>query len=435
MILIAGGTLIDPSSSQEGEFDLVIEDGIVRHVDRPGAFSGLKVARSISAKGRWIVPGFVDVHVHLREPGAEWKETIATGSEAAALGGYTTICCMPNTSPVNDNGEITRVVLDRARDMPIRVLPIGAVSQGLKGEQMSPLSELRKNGCVAFSDDGEPIWSAGLMRRALEWALMLDVPICCHEEDKSLSCRGAMNESSLSARLGLRGWPKVAEEVMIARDIELARATGGKIHLCHVSSARGVELVRRAKNDGIHVTAEATPHHLVLTEDAVGNYETYAKMSPPLREAEDCAALIAGLADGTIDAVASDHAPHDEDSKRVEFQKAAFGIIGLQTTLPLLMGLVREHKISRRRAVEAMSAGPAKAFGIGGGKLSPGAIADLVIVDPEHKYTLDRGNIASKSINSPFLDRTLQGIADTVFVGGNIVVENRARLNGEAHSE
>ena len=432
MILIKNGTLIDPAAGREGEFDILLEDGRVADVQSRGGFGMIETGRSIDAAGRWIVPGLVDLHVHLREPGFEWKETVKSGSEAAVLGGFTSICCMPNTSPTNDRGEITEYILDRARAAGrARVHPIGSVSQGLKGREMSPLTELRKAGCVAFSDDGEPVADAGLMRRALEWCLALDAPISCHEEDKSLSCGGSMNESPRSARLGLRGWPKVAEEVMIARDIELARATGGRVHICHVSTARGVELIRRAKNDGIRITAEVTPHHLTLTEEAIGEYDTNAKMSPPLREAEDVAALRAGIKDGAIDAVASDHAPHELDSKRVEFSRATFGILGLQTTLPLVLDLYRQGVITRSRAIDLCSAGPARSFGLGVGRLRPGDSADLVIVDPDRRWVFAPEVVRSLSRNSPFLGREMVGGAESVFVGGRIIVERGALVEQE----
>ncbi|NDC36865.1 MAG: dihydroorotase [Proteobacteria bacterium] len=424
MRVLTGATVIDPSQNIEEELDVLIDDGRVRDLGRPGSFSHATVLETINLPGRWITPGFIDLHVHLREPGFEWKETIKSGADAAALGGYTSICCMPNTRPVNDCAEITRFILEKARETRARVLPIGSVTRGLKGEEMSPLSELRKAGCVAFSDDGEPVWSAGMMRRALEWALMLDVPISCHEEDKSLSDGGCMNESALSLKLGLKGMHKVAEDVMVARDIELGRVTGGKVHICHVSSARSVELIRRSKHDGIRITAEVTPHHITLTEDAVGDYDTYAKMSPPLREDEDIQALLAGLKDGTIDAIASDHAPHEEDSKRMEFSKATFGIIGLQTALPLLLERVSDGVLSRRRAIETMSTGPARSFGIDGGTLRKGSAADLVVIDPSQEWTLSRDTIVSLSKNSPFYGRTTRGRAELVMVGGRFVVRN-----------
>ena len=432
MILISGGVVVDPASGIDGEQDILIDGERIVDIGRPGSFDHAVVQRKIDAKGRWIVPGLVDLHVHLREPGYEWKETIESGSEAAVLGGFTTILCMPNTSPVNDNENVTRLILERAKSAAAaRVLPIGSVTLGLEGKEMSPFNELREAGCVAFSDDGEPVSNAGIMRRALEWCKMLDVPIACHEEEKTLSCGGSMNESSLSAKLGLRGWPKVAEEVMIARDIELARTTESRVHLCHVTTARGAELLRRAKNDGIRITGEVTPHHLMLTEDAVASYDGNAKLSPPLREEEDREAMVQAIADGTIDAVASDHAPHDLDSKQVEFGKAAFGILGLQTTLPLLLELVRAHKISRRRAVELCSHGPAKAFNLSAGRIAKGLPADIVIVDPLHRWRFDANVIRSLSKNSPFINRDLQGSAEIVFVGGRVVVETQ-RLVSEA---
>lgn len=426
MIIISGGTLIDPASGKEGDFDLLVEGALIKDVQKRGAFKDIKNASIIDARGKWVTPGFIDLHVHLREPGFEWKETIKSGAEAAVLGGYTSVCCMPNTRPTNDCAEITKFIVERAKQIGLaRVLPIASLSKALQGKEMSPLSELRAAGCVAFSDDGEPIWDAGMMRRGLEWCLMLGLPISCHEEDKHLSCAGCMNESALSTRLGLKGSPGVAEDVMIARDIELARFTGGRVHICHVSTARGTELIRRAKADGISVTAEATPHHLVLTENDIGEYDTNFKMNPPLRDEADRLGVLAGLRDGTIDALASDHAPHEKDSKEVEFSKASFGILGLQTSLPLLLDFVRQGLISKMRAVEALSTGPARAFNLCTGKLAAGAQADITIVDPEYSWTFRKEVVRSLSLNSPFLGRTMRGIADTVIVDGRIVVDNQ----------
>lgn len=419
MIVIEGGSLIDPANNVDGEFDVLIEKGRIAQIEKPGSFASLSVEKRINAKGLWVMPGFIDLHVHLREPGFEWKETIKTGAEAALLGGFTSVCCMPNTRPTNDCAEVTRFIVERARAADAaRVLPIGSVTKALQGKEMAPLSELREAGCVAFSDDGEPVWDSGLMRRALEWCKMLDVPISCHEEDKALSCGGCMNESALSTRMGLKGMPGVAEEVMIARDIELARFTKSKAHICHVSTARGVELIRRAKNDGILLTAEVTPHHLVLTEDAIGDYDTHAKMSPPLRSEEDRIGVLEGLADGTIDAVASDHAPHEHDSKRVEFSKATFGILGLQTSLPLLLELHKKGALSKKRLVDALSAGPARCFGLEFGRLERGRSADLCIIDPNLTWKFDRSSNHSISFNSPFLNADLRGRAQHVFVAG-----------------
>ena len=426
MILIKNGLLIDPASNFEGEQDLLIEGSSIKDIGKPGSFNSAADLKTIDASGKWIVPGLIDLHVHLREPGQEWKETIRTGVEAAVCGGFTAVCAMPNTKPVNDNEEVTRFILEKAAAAGLaKVLPIGAITNGLEGKEMAPFNELREAGCVAFSDDGEPVHNSGIMRRALEWCLMLGVPLSCHEEDKCLSCGGHMNESGLSTRLGLKGWPKVAEEVMIARDIEIARATKGRVHLCHVSTARGIELVRRAKNDGILVTAEVTPHHLVLTEDAVGEYDTHAKMSPPLRDREDVEGLLAGLKDGTVDAIASDHAPHDKDSKQVEFGKAAFGILGLQTSLPLVMDFVRTGALTRKRAIQLFTEGPAKAFGLSLGRIKKGSAADVVILDPNHTWDFAKESLRSVSFNSPFVGRKLKGIADTVLVDGRVVVSGR----------
>lgn len=431
MILIKNGLVIDPANNLEAEKDVLVENGLIRELGQPGSLNSVKIERSIDAKGKWVVPGLIDLHVHLREPGFEWKETIESGSRAAALGGFTSICCMPNTSPTNDRAEITRFILERATQAKLsRVLPIGSVSLALKGQDLAPLSELAQAGCVAFSDDGEPVWNSGLMRRALEWCLMLGLPISCHEEDKCLSSGGCMNESALSFKMGLIGMPKVAEEVMIARDIELARSTGGKVHICHVSSARSVELIRRAKNDHIKISAEVTPHHLLLNEDSVSNYDTNFKMSPPLREQEDVEGLLQGVKDGTLDAIASDHAPHELDSKRVEFSKASFGVIGLQTNLPLTLELIRTEKISRLRAIEAWTSAPAKAFGLPYGTLRKGAAADVCVIDPNPEWKFDGSQVESKSKNSSFLGRDLKGMADTVIRNGEVLV-SAGKIEGD----
>ena len=428
MIVIKNGLVIDPANGIEENKDILLDDGVVRDTGRPGTFSAMRDAEVVDAAGCWVTPGLIDVHVHLREPGFEWKETIETGSQAAALGGFTTICCMANTRPVNDNAEITRFILEKAAGPAIasRVLPIGAVSKGLEGKEMAPLSEMLKAGAVAFSDDGKPVYNANLMRRALEWASMTGTPVCCHEEDNELAYGGSMNESALSLRIGLRGIPKASEEIMVARDIELARAFNGKVHFCHISTARSVELIRRAKNDGVRVTAEVTPHNLLLTEERVSSYDAYAKMNPPLRESADVDALIAGLVDGTLDCVASDHAPHERDQKEVEFDKAAFGVIGLQSSLPLVLGLARAGKVSRQRIIEAWTAAPAKAFGFRDcGSLSKGVRADVTVIDPVFRWTYGVDQIRSISKNSPFVGQEMEGVARTVIRGGKIVVRNR----------
>jgi dihydroorotase len=438
-IAVLSATVVDPSQGLDGRRDLLIEEGRIVDLAAPGSLApkiaAAGVKEVIDAKGLVLMPGLIDLHVHLREPGQEWKETICSGAEAALLGGYTSICCMPNTAPCNDSEEVTRFIRAKAEAAAAaRVLPIGAISMARKGEKMAPLSELKAAGCVAFSDDGDPVFDAGLMRRALEWAGMLDAVLSCHEEDKQLSCHGCMNESSLSAKLGLKGWPKVAEEVMVARDIELARTTGARVHLCHLSSARSVELVRRAKNDGIRVTAEVTPHHLVLTEDAVAEYDTNAKMTPPLREQAEVEALRQGLIDGTIDAVASDHAPHDRDQKDVEFSKAGVGILGLQTSLPLVLSLCTEVGLSLARAVEVLSTGPARCFGLPLGTLKKGAAADLSLVELDCEWAFSKEQVHSLSFNSPFLGRTLRGRAQYVLVEGRALVRRGSLVDRKERS-
>lgn len=432
-VVLEGGHVIDAASGRDGSFDLLVRNGVVEAIEKPGTFRSMGDVRRVDASGKWIMPGCVDLHVHLREPGEEWKETVQTGAEAAVLGGYTSICCMPNTKPANDSAEVTRFILEKAKAAgAARVLPIGAISMERKGKQLAPYSELAKAGCVAFSDDGDPVVDAGLMRRALEWCLMLGLPLACHEEDRNLSCGGCMNESPLSLRMGLKGFPGVAEDVMIARDIELARFTKGKVHICHVSTARGVELIRRAKNDGIAITCEVAPHHLVLGEESVSSYDTNYKMMPPLKDNEDIKGLFAGLSDGTIDAIASDHAPHDRDSKLVEFSRATVGILGLQTSLPLLVEMCLAGTMSRTRMVDLLCSGPARSFGLPYGTLRVGSPADVVVLDPKREWFLSEESVRSKSKNSPFLGKKLVGATEHVFVGGRQVVAE-GRLITDSH--
>ena len=422
--VIRGGHVIDPSQNIDGNFDVVIEGETVVELVKPNT-AVTEAGEIIDAKGCWVTPGLIDIHVHLREPGFEWKETIETGSKAAAMGGFSTICCMPNTNPINDTAEITDFIVRKGKQANlVHVLPIAAVSKGLKGKEMAPLGELRDAGACAFSDDGEPVHDAAMMRRALEWCQMLDCVITGHEEEKTLTHGGAMNESALSTKLGLGGWPKVAEEIHISRDIELARFTGGRVHFCHVTTARGVELIRRAKNDGIKVSGEVSAHHLLLTQDLVEGYNTNAKMSPPLREVEDTIALLEGLKDGTIEVIASDHAPHEIDKKKIEFSLAAFGILGLQTTFPLLLELVKAGKLSRTRFIEAMTSSPAKVFGIPAGSLKKGMRADISVLNPEKSWVFDATTCQSISKNSPWLGSTLTGIADALIVNGRTVLKN-----------
>ncbi|MCI5065147.1 dihydroorotase [bacterium] len=417
--LLSAGEIVGGGSASSQEGSILISDGKIEAVEYGSTPEVSDDYEEIDCRGKWLIPGLIDVHVHLREPGYEWKETVKSGAEAAVAGGYTAVCCMPNTEPTLDHAEVVRFVREQGQQAGLaKVLPIGAVTQSRKGEVLAPLYELREAGCVAFSDDGDPVWDAGVMRRSLEVAKDLGVPICCHEEDKSLSCNGAMDECAHSYALGIRGWPAVAEEVMIARDIELARTTGGAVHLCHVSTARGALLVERAKNDGIAVTAEVTPHHLMLSHRDVDGVDTAYKMSPPLRSEEDVEGLRVAVANGVIDCIASDHAPHEPDSKEVEFEAATMGILGLQTNLPIVLQLVADGVLSKERAIAALSSRPAKIFGLDGGVLQRGKIADLVVVDPGSRWSFDVSSNRSLSRNSPFLGTEFPGTALYTFVDG-----------------
>ena len=422
-VLLQGGRVIDPISQRDGNFDILIEGGKIAAVDTPSSFGSVD-AEKIDVKGKLVTPGLVDIHVHLREPGQEWKETIETGSRAAVAGGFTTVCCMPNTNPVNDSGAVTEFIVKQAAAVNLcRVLPIGAITIKSDGKALSPMMELRDAGCVAFSDDGRPVYNAGIMRRALEYNLMLGTILTVHEEDLDLSHNFSMNESALSVRMGLTGMPDAAENVMISRDIEISRLTGGRVHFCHVTTARGVTLIRRAKEDGIPVSAETTMHNITLDEHAVAGYETQAKMSMPLRSQEDIAALLAGLRDGVIDCIASDHAPHEADSKNVEFEHASFGILGLQTTLPLLLAKVRDGSLTLLRAIDLLTAAPARCFNLSVGTLAKGSAADITVIDLERSMTVTPQLIRSKSKNTPFMGATMTGIAVKTFFGGRLVFD------------
>ena len=418
-ILIRGGRAFDPASGIDAEKNIIIQDGKIAAIDSPAALSKAADAEVVEANGLLITPGLIDVHVHLREPGQEWKETVATGTASAVAGGFTAVCCMPNTLPRNDSGSVTKYILEKAEAANLaRVYPIGCITMGSKGESLSPMVELREAGCVAFSDDGAPVMDAGLMRRALEYNLMLGSVLTVHEEDLNLSQDFSMNESALSLRMGLKGMPDAAENVMIARDIELARLTKGRVHFCHVSTRRGVTLIRRAKEDGIPVTAEVVPHNFFLDETAVEGFNTAAKMSMPLRSRDDVEGVLEGLASGVIDCISTDHAPHERDSKTREFDKASFGIVGLQTAVPLTLAKVREGKLSLHRAIEALTAAPAKCFNLPVPQLRVGAVADISILDPEKKVKITGTYLRCKSKNTPFLNQEMQGVAVYTFVGG-----------------
>ena len=416
-IHIRGGRLIDPRQGTDDELDVIVQDGRVARIgkglDTPSG------ALLCDARGKIVAPGFVDLHAHLREPGEEGKETIETGSNAAASGGFTTVCAMPNTNPPNDCRAITMLIHTRAREIGgVRVLPIGAITRGLAGEHLADFGELKEAGVVALSDDGKCVMNARLMRRALEYGRSFDLPIVQHAEDHNLSLGGAMNEGAVATRAGIPAQPAEAEEIIVARDLILVEMTGARYHVAHASTARTVALVREAKSRGLPVTCEVTPHHLVLTEDACATYDTHTKMYPPLRTRADVAALAAGLADGTIDAIATDHAPHSKNAKQVEFDCAAFGVIGLETALPIALAV-----LPVRDAIERLTWGPARAFKIHGGTMPEGATADVVVIDPELEWTVAAEDIASKSKNTPFLGKKMRGRAVLTVAAGQILCD------------
>lgn len=420
-ILYRGGRVVDPSQGLDAVTDLLIQDGKVAAISQ-----GLGVpdgARVIDAAGLVIAPGLVDVHVHLREPGQEERETIATGAASAVAGGFTGICAMPNTDPVIDNQGAVGFVKSRGIAAGLaRVYPIGCITLGQKGEQLAEFGEMVAAGAVAVSDDGRPVMSSHMMRTALEYAKTFGIPVADHCEDMPLAHGGQMHEGLVSTRLGLKGIPAAAEEIHVARDCILSNLTGGHIHLCHMSTRGSVELIRRAKDAGLRVTAEAAPHHFTLTHERCEGYDTNAKMNPPLREAEDRDAIRAAIADGTIDCIATDHAPHHYDAKEREFDEAPNGIIGLETALSLaLRELVGSGLISLSTLIDRMSCAPAKLWHLDGGTLRPGGVADVVVFDPSASWTVEVATIRSKSRNTPWVGETLPGVVRQTLVGGRIV--------------
>jgi dihydroorotase len=420
-ICLRGGRVIDPGRGVDAEADVILKDGVVARQGK-GIAGGLSGdVRIIDARGKWVMPGFIDLHTHLREPGHEYKEDILTGTRAAAAGGFTAVCAMPNTNPVNDTRAVTELIVRRSLEVgAVRVYPVGAISKGLAGETLAEMGELKDAGCVAVSDDGRPVMNAELMRRAMEYARTFGLTIVQHCEDLSLSHGGAMNEGIVSTRAGIRAQPASAESTMVARDIELCALTGARYHVAHISSADSVRLVREAKRRGLPITCEVTPHHLTLTDEACAGYDTSTKCNPPLRTSADVEALRAGLADGTIDAVATDHAPHSAVEKEVEFEDAAFGMIGLETALPLVLELVRIGMLTPAALVTRLSVAPAAAFGLPGGTLVDGAPADVTVIDPEATWTVDAVALRSRSRNTPFSGKTLRGRAALTVVGGTI---------------
>jgi dihydroorotase len=405
--------------------DIKISRGRIVEIGR-----GLTAARVIDLGGLWITPGLIDLHVHLREPGQEYQEDIETGTRAAAAGGFTTICCMPNTRPVNDQRTVTELIVRRARDVgAVRVYPIGAITQGLEGKALADIADMKEGGIVAISDDGRPVMNAGLLRRAFEYARTFDLPLVQHAEDLNLSEGGAMNEGAVATRIGIRGQPACAESAMVARDLEIVEWTGARYHVAHVSTARTVALVRDAKRRGLPVTCEVTPHHLALTDEACAHYDTSTKVMPPLRTAADQEALLEALNDGTIDCIATDHAPHSPVEKDVEFECAAPGMLGLETALPIILDFVRMGTLDEKRAIAALTSAPARAFGLPGGAIAVGAVADLAVIDPERPVKIDAAGLHSKSKNTPFLGHELAGRAVLTMVEGRVVHDLDGRLS------
>jgi dihydroorotase len=421
-ILLQNGRIIDPVNREDKKASLLVEKGRIKAIftQRQKKPALPQKLLSIDLEGKWVVPGLIDMHVHLREPGEEHKETIETGTRAAAAGGFTAVACMPNTNPVNDSQSVTRLILEKAQNGSARVYPVGAISKGSHGETLAEFGEMKQAGAVAVTDDGRPVTDSQLMRRALEYASNYGLMVISHSEDASLSRNGAMNEGFLSTSMGLKGIPHIAEEIMVYRDLALAAYTGCALHLAHISTKESINLIRLAKKRGVIVTAETAPHYFMLTEAAVKEYNTNAKMNPPLRTQKDREAVIQGIKDGTIDVIATDHAPHSILEKDIEFDQAANGIIGLETAVPLALSLFRKGSINEARLVELLSVNPARILGVAGGSLAIGAAADIAVIDPEQRFILRSGDIVSKSRNSPFLNARLQGKAVLTICGGRI---------------
>jgi len=423
--LIKGGQVIDPGRMNTIA-DVLIEDGKIQAIDvnPQGTLQDPESVTIIDAQGCIVCPGFIDLHVHFREPGFEYKETIATGVASAVAGGFTTVCCMPNTSPVNDSQSITEFIFRQAKIADkARVFPIGAITKGSKGEELAEIGELHDAGCVAISDDGIPVMNTLVMRRAMEYARIFDLPVIDHCEDMHLSAGGSMNEGFVSTELGIPGIPNAAEEVMVARNIFLAELTQSRLHLPHVSTIGSVRLLRDAKERGLLVTAEACPHHFTLTDEAVRSFDTHAKMNPPLRTDADVQAIKEALKDGSIDTIATDHAPHAMHEKQRQFDNAPFGIIGLETALPLTLNLVEEGVLTMEQAVAKLTCEPARVFKLSYGTLAVGADADVTLFDPKKSWTLDPNRLHSKSRNTPFTGWTMKGKVVKTLVGGRVVYE------------
>ncbi|HTB75507.1 MAG TPA: dihydroorotase [Polyangiaceae bacterium] len=415
---------VDPAGALDAEVDVVVERGVVTRVGRDAAADLLSSerVRVVERQGAWLLPGFVDLHAHLREPGAEGKEDVKSGLRAAAAGGFVDVCCMPNTRPVNDSRVVTEMLVAKAREVgTVRLHPIGAITVGQRGEQLTEMADLKAAGAVAVSDDGRCVTSSQVMRRALEYAATFDLPVIQHAEDHALTDGAQMHEGAISTKLGLRGWPRVAEDIIVARDVLLAEYVGARYHVAHVSTAGAVRILRDAKARGVPVTAEVTPHHLLLTHEALLGYDTACKVNPPLREPEDVEALRRALADGTIDCIATDHAPHGVLDKHVELAEAAPGMIGLELCLPLMLGLVRKGALPLTRLLDALTRAPARIAGLGSPRIRDGARADLVLVDPLARWTVDPARLRTKSRNTPFAGQAVQGRVEITMCEGRIV--------------
>jgi dihydroorotase len=423
-LIVKGGRVVDPATGTDGMFDVLIEDGLIRRVGKDLPLDGAEVYEVPA--GGIVAPGLIDIHVHLREPGQEHKETVATGTASAVAGGFTAVACMPNTTPVNDHAGITQFILKKASEAGLaRVYPIGAVSIGQKGEQLAELGEQKAAGCVAFTDDGHPVATALLMRRALEYAGMLGVPIIDHCEDPSLKGDGVAHEGYYASALGLRGIPGVAESLMVERDVSLAELTGAHVHIAHMSARQSIRAVRSGKERGVRVTCEVAPHHFTLTDQALAGpikYDSNLKMNPPLREAADRDAMLEGIVDGTVDLIATDHAPHHADEKMVEFDRAPFGIVGLETAVPMVFDrLVHTGKISVPRMIALLSTNPASVMHLPGGTLAEGSPADVTVLAPDMTVTVSAASLRSKSKNTPFDGWSFRGGVAATIVAGRIV--------------
>lgn len=420
-VLIRGGRVLDPSNDRDDVLDVLIEDGKIASV---AASLSSEDAEVLDASGQWVCPGFVDLHTHLREPGQEYKEDIATGGRSAVAGGFTAVACMANTAPVNDDPAMTLFIIDRAKqDSPAKVYPVAAATKGLKGEVMTEMSALVEAGAVAFSDDGKTIMDSGVMRHVLEYSRLVNVPIISHAEDRTLVSGGVMNEGAVSTRLGLPGNPGIAEDLHVVRDLMLAEFTEAHLHVAHVSTKGAVDLIRRARDRGVHVTAEVAPHHLALTDEAVLGFDTHAKVAPPLRSDADREACRAGLVDGTLDAIATDHAPHAQHEKELDFVEAPPGMIGFETAAGVTLDLVRTKELSPLEWVRRLTTNPARILNRPGGSLADGACADIAIVDPEIEWVFDPTKGFSKSRNSPWAGKPLVGRVTHTFVDGRLVFE------------